>query len=359
MVLMAACGNGEDSSVYEPGPEITRPTAVGDERSLALGFSTMPAQRTADSYVEAFATAAQYGDVVMIQRAPPWEEFFPNKQISDNTVETTRLEVALLEQYEHLELIYAIDPTDPVVQRSRLANLPSGVSHAEGFKNEDIRRSFLAYTRYVVRNYEPDYLVLGVEVNMLRDRSPEQFEAFVSLYEEAYASAKEADPEIKVFPTFQLEDLEGNLGFVHPPRWEALDSFSGMMDVLAISTYPYLTDLRAGNDLRPDYYAQLRERFAGEIMVVDAAYPSAPLDGYPALGTEEDQRDYLTRLIEDASEHGFSALIWHAVRDPSFAGEGALSAFADIGLRHSDGANKRAWEVWETWVRRPYVPAPN
>lgn len=320
-----------------------------------MGFSAMPAERTTSSYISAFATAAQYGELVLLQRAPPWEDFLPGGEISDVTLETTRLETALLDQYKDLGLVYAIDPTDPVVQRSRIANLPQHIDPSSGFLNEDVRTAFVAYTRYVVRNYGPEYLVLGVEVNMMRDRSPEQFEAFVSLYEEAYANAKDADPDVKVFPTFQLEDVEGNLGSLHPPHWEVLDSFAGQMDVLGVSTYPYLTDLRAAAELRPRYYSQLRERFDGEIMVVDAAYPSAPLDSYRALGTEEDQQTFVQRLMEEAEEAGMSAVIWRAARDPSFASEGALTAFRDIGLRQGDGANKLAWSIWEQWSRRPYV----
>jgi hypothetical protein len=357
MLLAGACRNGEDQSPV--GPDISRPAPIGEARTLALGFSAMPAERTTESYIAAFATAAQYGEMVLIQRTPPWEDFFPNRQISDETINTTRLETALLDQYDNLTLVYAIDPTDPVVQRSRLANLPPNVSHAEGFLNEDIRKSFIAYTRYVVRNYEPEYLAIGVEINMLRDRAPEQFAAFLSLYREAYDNAKDADPDIKVFPTFQLEDLEGNLGQVHPPHWEAIDAFAGMIDVLAISTYPYLTDIRTAGDLRPAYYGQLRNRFDVEILIIDAAYPSRPLDGYRAIGTEEDQFNYVARLLAEAEEHGFSGVIWRAARDPSYAREGALSAFRDIGLRQGDGANKLAWGLWEEWARRPYVPVPN
>lgn len=338
-----------------PGPDVTRPAPSGDEREMAVGFSTMPAERTAESYIEAFAAAAAAGELVLIQRAPPWEEFFGNGQVSVDTVETTELETALLEQYDHLDLVYAIDPTDPVVQRARLANLPAGVSHEEGFRSAEVQQAFLAYTRYVVQNYEPSYLVLGVEVNMMADRAPGQFEAFVSLYEEAYAIAKEVEPEVKVFPTFQLEDLEGNLDAVHPPQWETIDAFGGNIDVLGISTYPYLTDLRAAADLRPQYYAQLRERYDGEIMVVDAAYPSAPLEGYRVVGTEEDQFEYVARLLDEAEQHGFSGVIWRAAHDPDFAAEGALTAFRDIGLRNGEG-EKLAWEEWEAWATRPYAP---
>jgi len=329
---LAGC-RGDDKEQPPPGPTIVRAAPSGEPRSVAVGFSSLPPEETTESYIGAFATAAQYGDIVLIQRAPPWQDFFPNRQPSSSTLGTTQLETSLLDQYDHLSLIYAIDPTDPTVQRSRLADLPPGVSQDEGFLNEDIQVAFVAYVRYVVKNYHPDFLVIGVEVNMLRRRSEAQYAAFLSLYEEAYANAKDADPDVKVFPSFQLEDLEGTLGDVHPPEWQALDDFAGMMDALGISTYPYLGEIRSATDLRSDYYSQLRDRYAGEILIVESGYASAPVEGERLVGTEADQQAFLSRLLGDAEANGFSAVIWRAALDPTFAGQGAAAAFKDIAVQ--------------------------
>ena len=360
MFLGAGCGGGDDGSgdggpgsPTGPGPAIQRPAEAGEARTVGLGFSTLPPERTGEAYVGTFATAAQYADVVLIQRTPPWEDFLPGGSVSKATNETTRLETALLDQYKGLVRFYAIDPTDGVVQRSRLANLPSSVSPDAGFLDPRLRESFIAYTTHVVKNYRPEYLAIGVEINMLYERNPKQFEAFVSLYREAYDAAKHNNSRTKVFPTFQLEDLEGNFGDLHPPHWEVLDSFRGKMDVLAISTYPFLSGVRSASDIRPDYFSQLRARWDGEILISETGYASAPVQGHVSVGTEDDQQAYLSRVLEDANTLGFSMVVWFAALDPSFASGGSSAIFRDIGLRHSEGANKLAWSTWEEWARRP------
>lgn len=355
----SACGKEKETpdpstanGASGPGPTVTRPAPAGEPRTARLGFSSLPPERTSDSYIGAFATAAQYADVVLVQRTPPWEDFMPGGSVSKQTADSTRLEEALIEQYG-LSLFYAIDPTDGVVQRSRLANLPPSVDPQAGFNDPKVRQAFIAYATYVARNYKPDYMALGVEVNMTFERAPEQFEAYLSLYAEAYEVVKGNSPSTKVFPTFQLEDLRGNFGDVHPPRWELFDRFRGRMDLLAVSTYPFLGEAKSAADVTADYYGELKQHWDGEIIISEAGYASAPVEGRVTVGTESDQQAYVEHLLAQANELGFSLVVWFAALDPAFASSGATAVFRDIGLRKSDGSNKLAWAAWEAWAARP------
>lgn len=349
-VLFAACSGAEDEPL--PGPPIERPTPAGDPRTVRLGLAALPSDPSIEGFIDAVATAARHADTVLISRTPPWPEFLPGGKVSEETASRTRLETRLIEQYEPLELFFAIDPTDGAVQRSRIANLPAGIEPRDGFRDVDLRTAFLGYVAYVATNYKPDYLAIGVEINMLAERNPEQFEAFLTLYREAYAVARAASPDTLIFPTFQLEDLEGNLGEAHSPHWELLARFAGVMDALAVSTYPYLGDLRTASELRPDYYRQLSTRFEGPVIIAESAYPSSPVAGEPTLGTEEDQQAFIQRLLQDAEQERFRLVVYLAANDSSLVG-GASSVLRDVGLRHADGSPKLAWGAWEAFARRP------
>jgi hypothetical protein len=352
LLALTACNNEEDMGREGPGPAVIRPTPEGEARTVALGFSSLSPRQTTESYISAFANAALHADAILIQRRPPWGDFMPGGSVSRETADTTLLETRLLQQYSSLKLFYAIDPTDGAVQRSRVADLPPGVDAAAGFNDPSLRAAFVAYVTYVAANYRPDYMAIGVEINMLYERSRPQFEAFLSLYREAYAAVRQASPATRIFPTFQLEDLQGLLGDVHPPHWQVIDEFAGLMDVLAISTYPFVA-FDDTHRIPADYVTQLRAHFDGEIIISETGYPSAPIEGYAVAGSQEDQAAYLERLLADAEAAGVSTVFWLAAFDPEFAGTGSAAIFRDTGLRMSGGAPKLAWALWESWARRP------
>ena len=357
VLLATACDRAEESAHSLPGPEVTRPASQGPARELRLGLGAQPAEETREVYVDTFATAARHAELVSIARVPPWEEFFPGAEVSEETHALMRLERDLVRQYG-LSLLFAIDPTDGAVQRGRIAGLPEGLQPEEGFLREDVKEALVAYAIYVATNYEPDYLAVGVEINMLRARSPGQFRAFLEAYVRVYDAVKSIRPQTKVFPTFQLEDLLGRLTQEHPPQWEAIDAFGGRIDALAISTYPYLSStIRLVREIPEDYYSQLRARFAGEILISEAGYASATIEGHSWVGSEREQEQFLRRLLADAEANRFSTVVWVAERDPTQSRQGGAAVLNDVGLRLSDGADKLAWAVWTEWALRP-LPAP-
>ncbi|MEE8386041.1 MAG: hypothetical protein V3S01_08995, partial [Dehalococcoidia bacterium] len=173
----------------------------------------MPAEQTSESYASAFELAASAGEVILIQRVPPWHEMLAGEP-SDSTVAATHRETELAEQFG-LDLFVAIDPMDVAEGRSQLADLPEDL-HGAGFAHEEVRRAFIAYAQYVAANYQPKYLALGVEVNSYQQGHPEDFEEFIVVYHEAYEAVKELSPDTLVFPTFQFEEMLGLLPIDNP-----------------------------------------------------------------------------------------------------------------------------------------------
>ena len=228
------------------------------------------------------------------------------------------------------------------MQRSRIVNPPANVDAAAGFSDPAIKEAFLAYTTYVLKNYKPDYLALGVEINMLYERSPKQFDAFVEIYDEAYDAGKGHEPQDESVPDVPAggsggdvwRDTSAALGGDRRVPWT---HGCARHQHVPVPARAYAAPRISGQD----YYSQLKSHWDGEVLVSETGYASAPVDGQVNVGTEEDQQAYLARLLDEATKNSFSMVVWFAALDPAFADERApSSSFKDIGLRHSDGSNK-------------------
>jgi hypothetical protein len=343
-VAFAACG-GDTENAEQP--------RTGPPRTFMMGFSSVPRELSAEAYAETFELAAEHGEMVLIQRTPPWEDFLPGGRVSDDTATTTAAEKSHIRDRD-LRLFFAIDPTDGTTGRDQLAGLPAALS-ARDFSDPDVRRAFVAYAEYVAINYRPEYLALGVEMNQYYTKNKDGFEDFKTLYAEAYATVKKASPDTKVTVTMQYEDLQGILPTqdAHFPDWQLLRAFEPNMDIVTISTYPSFS-FASADAIPENYYTQLRAFTDLPIAIAQMGYSSAEVGQGVSSGSESDQAAFLRRALADAEEMEMRFVVWFAGWDPSFAREGAEAAFQHIGLLRGDNSEKPAWSEWLAASRRPY-----
>ena len=140
-VALLACGD-DDS----PAPV---PAGEGQPRPFAMGLSALPAEPGDQAFRDAFALADEAGEVVLIQRPPPWADFLPRASISEQTQRLPRLEKELARE-TNLRLFLAIDPTEPG-DRGRLVNLPDEL-RGRDFSDAGVRAAFIAYAKYLAFN---------------------------------------------------------------------------------------------------------------------------------------------------------------------------------------------------------------
>ena len=344
-LAIAACGGGSSTREAATG---------GPERSFMMGISTLPRELNGKAYSDTFDLAAKNGEMVLIQRTPPWADFVPGADISEGTAKTTASEKDAVDS-KHLRLFFAIDPTDGATGRDRLAGLPSSMT-GKDFSDGDVRSAFLTYAHYVAINYHPAYMALGVEMNLYSQKNKADFDNFESLYFEAYERVKEASPDTQVTVTWQYEDLQGRLPTEdqHFPAWQLVKAFDAKMDVAAISTYPSFAFAKT-SDIPDKYYSQLRGFTEKPIVIAEMGYSSAA--GVQGInnGSEAEQSAFLTRALTEAQDLGMPFVIWFAGWDPTYAKDTPFSVFQHIGLLHDDGSEKPAWALWAAAARRPYV----
>jgi hypothetical protein len=313
-----------------------------------MGLSSLPEQPTTAGYEEAFKLAGENGELILIQRAPPWDEFRPSGTISAQTLDLTREEKRLAEE-NGLGIFAAVDPLDPA-NRGRLASPPADLADA-GFGDSQVRSAFIAYAQYLALNLKPRYMALGMEVDLYEAARPDDFDNLVSLYSEAYDAVKDISPATLVFPTFQMEAIQNLLspgGTAQPEtiaRWHLVLRFEPKVDILAVTTYPSFA-YATPNDIPAEYYDQLRRYSDAPIAIAAAGYSSGPGRDGINEGTEEDQKTFVGRLLQDAQRLQMTFVVWFASTDPAAVQEPPLDLLQYIGLRRADGSAKPAWQAW-------------
>ncbi len=323
----------------------------GDPRPFLLGFSDVPPELTDEAYAKQFDFVANFGEAILIQRPPTWQDFLPGASVSEGLRDEV-LAAREAARARDLSLVVALDPFDPA-NRARLDRLPA-TYEGRSLADPDLRGAFVAEAEFIARNMRPEYLVLGSEVNATYERNPEGYFAFLDAYREAYDAVKRASPQTKVMVTLQYEELLGVVPELppHAPRWELLDDLGPRLDVLGITSYPSFAYPTA-RKVPPEYYLQLQQHTDRPIAFVGAGFSSGAHRSGVNASTEPEQRRFLQRLLEDAFTLQSPLVIWFAGHDFGFATTAPYDLLASIGLRTADGAPKEAWQVWDEASRRP------
>ena len=349
--LLVAC-RGEEAS---PGQSAIAARVVeGPPRGFQMGFSATPRELTDEAYLETFDLTAAFGETLLLQRVPAWEEFLPGAAVSDGYRDQILADRDAAQE-RGLDLVVVLDPFDPA-DRGSLHAPPEGMADAT-FSDDDIAAAFRAEALFLARNVEPAHLVLANEVNSTFEVDSAAYEAFVEVYADVYDELREVAPDVAVSVSFQYEELLGVIPWQlsHPPRWDLLEHFDGRLDTLPITTFPSFA-FSVARKVPPRYYDQIRDHSGLPVIWLAVGYASTPgRDGLNG-STPPEQRRFLERLLVEVDRMRSEVLIWFVVDDLAFATLPPQDLIASIGLRDRNLVPKEAWNVWVEASRRPIDP---
>ena len=197
---------------------------------------------------------------------------------------------------------------------------------------------------YAKKN-KPEYMGLGIEVNIMAEKSPAEFEEFVDLYAQAYDAVKAVSPGTKVFTVFQLERMKGLQGGLFggsddpgKAQWQLLDRFN-MSDLYAFTTYPCLI-YKDPAEIPSDYYREILSHTSKPIAFTEIGWYS----GTPAAGwdSSEDEQARFVRIFFNLTADTEPMLqVWSFMYDQQIP-----EPFPTTGLLRTNGGEKPAWGEW-------------
>jgi hypothetical protein len=206
--------------------------------------------------------------------------------------------------------------------------------------NEANRQLYTDSALEYVKDYQPSYFGMGVEINVFAVKNPGAFMEFVTFYNELYDRIKTASPETLVFTVFQLEKMKGLAMWEieeSQPQWEMIDQFK--MDVVGFTTYPGLF-YRDVSDIPEDHYLDILTHTSQPVVFTEIGWHS---DSSPAgwESSQEEQAAFITRFFELTQDIDFQVAIWSFMYDLD-----VFQPFDSMGLIDREGIEKMSWEVW-------------
>ncbi len=209
-------------------------------------------------------------------------------------------------------------------------------------RGEELKRVAVA----TAREYQPKYISLGVESNSLYLFQQDTFDLYVQYAREAYDEIKAVSPNTLVMNNFQLERMKGETsltGQEFEPNWDVISRFEGKIDLVSFTVYPFL-EFKTVDEIPNDYLAEIRDHTSLPIMITETGWPTEDIAS-GVTGSDQDQIDYMMKLVQQSNDIGAEVIIWIFPYDASFGVAGGV--FDHISLFDNDGNPKAGYEYWK------------
>lgn len=349
--------------------------AQAPTRPFRMGFTPFSVSSDAASWQRAFDVIRDHGDLValFLQDGIPWDE-------AEAGLPVTEFPEGIRGFYEfQLQMIngaapnharyVAINPVSPDYRQlaanwSRVTNEPLLYPwNTYDFDHPRVKNAFLNYTRAVVNFFQPTYLNIGIETNILLARNYEHWPAYLELHRHLYTSLKQEFPSLPVMVSVQYEHLLGLHSDSSSLEERLADSYPGVLkaetakllqfsDILALSTYPYMVQ---HNAITEDYFTAGADLAASKgigLAIDQTGYSSVPLEilGTHLPGSEEAQMQYVNFILWDAQRRGMQFVVNFIGTDygTRYGTDPVSMAWAYTGLFREDNTAKPALTLWET-----------
>ena len=206
----------------------------------------------------------------------------------------------------------------------------------------ETRRTYTDSITAFAEKYTPPYLGIGIEINVLYEKSPEDFDEFVTFYSEVYDAVKSVSSDTLVFTVFQLEKMKG-LAFwtddtpKSDPQWHLLERFT--TDIVVFTTYPCLV-FRDPSDIPETYYTEITSHTSKSVAFTEIGwYTDGTIQGWES--NEAEQAAFIERFFDLTDGMDTEILVWSFLYDQDI-----LEPFSSMGLHTDDGGAKKGWDVW-------------
>jgi hypothetical protein len=349
---------------WSPGPDPLPPGVAVPfaERGFQVGFTSEgPMDVSEQGRACLMRTAAAEADLVNVFFAVQWCRL-DGDTCGSSTAHALDLERVRMARASGLGVALTFDFTHGQPEDAGtigdLNPRPDGTSPGSLLEPE-VREALADELLWLVDQARPEIVIVGIEADILGERHPEWWDAYVEMERSIYHAVKTRDAATHVTAYHRISWSVDEQGLLRPEAAALWRRLLGSLDSIAYSIYPntalpglspaqlpsgYLT--RPG-DIAPDL----------PILVPELGAPVGSLSGY----SEAEQVAWLHTMLVELGSRRLLALVWFQQYDRLYleAPLWSQEAFNEIGLRDLAGTAKPALLLWRQVHALPRLqPAP-
>ena len=177
------------------------------------------------------------------------------------------------------------------------------------FESKEMRELFDKDISTLVKNYNPEFLTLGIEVNYYALICPNGYKEFVTLFNSIKTQLKKQYPSMKIGLSFQLELLYGvHDGWKGNKAIEPLTVIDDNCDYIGISLYPDIAESGLRQTNFTDYLDSVCSITPQPIGISET--------GMSSIHFKESTRvNFLNQIYNKAEKFNMMFVIWGTVND--------------------------------------------
>ncbi len=347
------------------------PVEAEAERTFRLGFTPFPYEISSEAVEYVYERIAGDADIIMhhFDNGVPWPEALSGDDFSQHI--RNENDSRLRQTPEDHDVLLSITPISigrdslaPYRGESDEMPLPAPWD-ARTFDHPDTITAYTNYARRMIEIYEPDYVVMGIEVNLLMQNRPDLWDGYVTLHRAAYSTLKAEFPDTPLMVSMLgLNYWQGVTEANYDDQLRAHEDIIDYTDYFAVSMYPFMTGFMT-NTLPDDLFSRLAEFSNGLPMAIsETGFPAQTLDlptfNLTMPSDDAKQHAFITRVLQAATEYEYRFVINFVLRDydqlwEQIGGGDFNSIWRDTGLYDENGDARPSLEAWRTALGRPYV----
>lgn len=346
IVATTSCGGASGGTTTSTSANTTStfaPTTTTLPAGATLwGFTPFPSRPDLNGVIDAYRIADDHGDLIAhhLDECVPWDALENQTELPYDLSDGLQLRT---EQSPRDAVVYVAMSLSSIT-RDGVAPDCGGAQRDRRFDDPEVMAAARDWADLLVAWFEPVYLNVGVEWNLVDRNRPDLGNGFEALILDLAQHVHARHPGVVVLASVQFDVMED------PAEMAAV---AGAVDLLGVSLYP--TAFGAATPPPEDAFDGLAG-LGRPLAIAETGWPGAPavVDGVIVPFTEEGQVEYVEWLGRIAERHDLRFVVWFFPSDPGpLFGEPAPTAFeiarrfAPMGLVADDRTERPALEVWD------------